>query len=82
MEAKQITLETIYKAIQNLQYELHNIKEKLDEESEFTNEENREFIEGTREAWKEIDEDKYTTYSSSEEFLSTLKEKNADNKRN
>ena len=82
MEVKQITLEAIYKAIQNLQHELQNINEKLDGESEFIDEENKEFIEGTKEAWKEIDEGKYTTYNSPEEFLDTFKEKNANNKRN
>ncbi len=79
MEQKHITLEKIYYAIQNIQRELSNIKEKLDWETDFTEEENKEFIEGTREAWKEIDEGKYTTYNSPEEFLSTLKEN--DNKR-
>lgn len=75
MEQKQITLEAIYKALQNMQHELHEIKEKLDWEDEFTEEENEEFIKGTREAWKEIDEGKYTTYNSPEEFLATFKEK-------
>lgn len=75
MEQKQVTLETIYRTIQNIQQELHEIKEKLDWEDKFTEEENEEFIKGTREAWKEIDEGKYTTYNSPEEFLATFKEK-------
>lgn len=77
MEQNQITLEAIYKTIQHMQQELHEIKEKLDWEDEFTEEENEEFIKGTREAWKEIDEGKYTKYNSPEEFLATFKEENA-----
>ncbi|MEK6880472.1 MAG: hypothetical protein AABY22_12725 [Nanoarchaeota archaeon] len=76
MEQKQITLEAIYKTIQNIQQELHEIKDIIVED-EFTEEENEEFIKGTREAWKEIDEGKYTTYSSPEEFLATFKDENA-----
>ena len=81
MEQKQATLEKIYLAIQNMQRELHNINEKLDWESEFSEEENEEFSARTREAWKEIDEGKFTSYDSGEEFLATFKEKNAKSKR-
>ncbi len=82
MEQKQVSLEKIYSAIQKIQQELHHINEKLDWENEFTEEENEEFIKGTREAWKEIDEGKYTTYHSPEEFLATFKEENAKDKGN
>ena len=82
MEQKQITLEKIYDAIKNMQQELHNINERLDWEHEFTEEENKIFAEGTERAWKEIDEGKYTVYGSSDEFLATFKEENAENKGN
>ncbi len=82
MEQKQITLEEIYAAILNMLRELHNINKKLNQEHEFTEEENKEFTEGTRQAWKEIDEGKYTKYGSPEGFLATFKEKNARNKGN
>jgi hypothetical protein len=71
METKQISLEKIYKAIQNIQQELHNINDKLDWENEFTEEENKEFEEGTRQAQKEIDEGKGIT-TAKEEFLAEM----------
>jgi len=71
-ERQGVTLETIYKIMKNIQQELHQINEKLDWESEFREEEDKEFIKGTREAWKEIDEGKGITMSK-EEFLKELK---------
>ena len=77
MEQKQVTLEQIYFAIQKMQKDLHIIEEKLDWEKEFSEEENIDFIEKTKKAWKEVDEGKYTSYNSPEEFLTTFKGKNA-----
>ena len=82
MEQKQITLEKIYAAVQRMQKELQEINIKLDWENEFDETENKEFAEGTRRGWKEIDEGKYTPYNSSEEFLATFKQKDAKNKGN
>ena len=84
MEQKHITLEMIYSLMKNMQEELHDINNRLDWSDEFTEEENKEFEEGTRQAWKEIDEGKYTQYDSPEEFLKEIDslKKNAKNKRN
>jgi len=82
MEQKQISLEKIYEAIQNMQKELHNINEKLDWENDFTEEENREFIEGTRQAQREIGEGKGITMEK-EDFLAEMEtwgKKDEDNK--
>lgn len=72
MGSKQITLEKVYEAIKSVQQELHQINERLDWENEFTEEENDEFIKGTEEAWKEIDEGKGITRTK-EEFLEEMK---------
>ena len=72
-EKQKITIEAIYKAVRHIQQQLDQINEKLEGEAEFTEEENNEFIDGTREAWKEIDEGKYTKYNSPEEFLATFR---------
>ena len=40
-----------------------------------------EFARRTEEAWQEIDKGEYTSYNSPEEFLETLKEKNAKDTR-
>ena len=75
MEVKQqnpqTTLEKIYKMVQNIQQELHEINKKLRLENEFTEEEDEEFIKGTEEAWKESDEGKGITMTK-EEFLKEL----------
>lgn len=73
MEQKQATLEKIYSMLKKMESEIEMINAKLDWENEFTEEENKEFIEGTKRAWKDIDDGKYTTYDSAEEFLETFK---------
>ena len=72
MEQKQITLEEIYLAIQKMQQELHNLNDRLGRSDEFTEEENKEFDEGTRQAWEEIDEGKGKKMSI-KEFLGEIK---------
>lgn len=71
-QSQRITLEVIYRAVQHIQQQLNQINKKLEEEAEFTEEENEEFIEGTREAWKEIDEGKGKKMSV-EEFLNEIR---------
>jgi hypothetical protein len=80
MEQRQVTLEKIYEMLKKIEVEVEMINERLDWENEFSEDENKEFVEGTRKAWKEIDEGKYVTYNSPDEFLATFK-KNADSKR-
>ena len=73
---QQITLEKIYTIMQKMQRDLRIIEEKLDWEHEFTEEENKEFIEGTRKAWREIDEGngKKTTVDEFLDEIMALKE--------
>jgi zona occludens toxin (predicted ATPase) len=73
MEQRNITLEKIYEMLKKIEIEIEIINNKLDWEKEFTEEENNGFSEGTRKAWEEIDEGKYTSYNSPEEFLATFK---------
>jgi predicted transcriptional regulator len=70
-QSQKITLETLYKTMQEMKQELHQIHEKIDWENDFTEEENQEFIKGTRQAQKEIDEGKGVT-KSEEEFLAEM----------
>ncbi len=64
MEQKQISLNEIYKILLELKSKMQNIDQYL---------EDLEFARRTEEAWKEIDEGKYTKYNSPEEFLKTFK---------
>lgn len=70
MAQTQVSLEEMYKILIYLKTKM----EKMDQYIE-----DLEFARRTEEAWQEIDAGKYTTYNSLEEFLATLKEKNAKN---
>ncbi len=70
MEQEQITLKQVYEKLLKLEIFMKKMNEYI---------EDLEFARRTEEAWEEIDQGKYTTYNSPEEFLSTLKNKN-DNK--
>ena len=71
MEQKQVTLEKIYEMLKKIEIEVEILNDRLDWEHEFTEEENKEFIEGTREAWKEVDEGKGKRMSV-KEFLGEI----------
>ncbi len=73
MEQKQVTLEKIYEMLKKIEVEVEMINTRMDWESQFTDEENENFARETREAWKEIDDGKYSSYDSPEEFLATFK---------
>lgn len=51
------------------------LKKETDADKQF--QEDLEFARRTEEAWKQIDNGEYTSYNSLEEFLKTLKVKNA-----
>lgn len=70
MEQKQVTLEEMHKILLYLKSKMQKMDQYI---------EDLEFARRTEEAWKEIDEGKYTQYNSTEEFLATLKNKNAKN---
>ncbi|KHO55151.1 MAG: hypothetical protein QT10_C0006G0038 [archaeon GW2011_AR19] len=67
METKQISLEEIYQKLLEINANIKKFK-KIEQYLE-----DLEFAKRTEEAWKEIDEGKYTEYSSPDEFLKTLK---------
>ncbi len=71
MEQKQIILEKIYELLKKIEVEVEMINDRLDLEGEFTEEENAEFVEGTRLAWEEIDEGKGKKMSV-KEFLDEI----------
>jgi len=77
MEQKQIGLNEIYEKLKKIEIEIEMINYKLNWERDFSEDENREFVEGTRKAWGDVDNNKYTAYDSAEEFLLTFKGKNA-----
>lgn len=76
MEQKQVTLEGIYEMLKKIESEVEIINSRLDWEHEFTEEETAEFVEGTRQAWKEIDEGKGKKMSPKEflDEINSLKE--------
>jgi len=67
METKQISLEEIYQKLLEINANIKKFK-KIEQYLE-----DLEFARRTEEAWKEIDEGKYTEYSSPEKFLATFK---------
>ena len=67
METKQISLEEIYQKLLEINANIKKFK-KIELYLE-----DLEFAKRTEEAWKEIDEGKYTEYSSPDEFLKTFK---------
>ena len=67
METKQISLEEIYQKLLEINANIKKFK-KIEQYLE-----DLEFAKRKEEAWKEIDEGKYTEYSSPDEFLKTLK---------
>ena len=69
MQTEVVTKKTLHKVLLDIKQELHELKE-IFLCKELT-EEDREFIEGTRQGWKEIDEGKGRTRSR-EEFLKEL----------
>jgi hypothetical protein len=73
MEQGQITLEKIYEMLKRIEVDVEMINCRLNCGGDFSEEENGEFVNGTRQAWKEIDEGKCTCYNSTEEFLETFK---------
>mgnify|MGYP001590696451 CR=1 FL=1 len=73
METKQVTLEYLYKAIQKVQQELHEIKDMIEDKTIELTEEDLEFHKGTEQGWKDIDEGRYETYTK-KEYLRKLKE--------
>ena len=71
MAQTQVSLEEIYKIL----IELRTKMQKFDKVDQYL--EDLEFARRTEEAWQEIDTGKYTKYNSPEDFLATLKKKNA-----
>ena len=72
MEQKQASLNEIYKILVELKVKMQKMDQYIDD---------LEFARRTEEAWQEIDKGEYTSYNSPEEFLETLKEKNAKDTR-
>ncbi len=70
---ENITLGKIYEKLGKIELDIELLNDKLDWANEFSEEENKEFEEGTREAWKEIEEGRYARYNSTEEFLESFK---------
>ena len=70
MEQKQVSNEEIYKVLLELKTKMNKMDQYI---------EDLEFARRTEEAWQEIDAGKYTEYNSPEEFLLTLKKKDAKN---
>lgn len=64
MSQDQISLNEVYQILLELKSKMQKIDKYI---------EDLEFAKRTEEAWKEIDEGKYTEYASSEEFLKTFK---------
>ncbi len=73
MVNKQISLNEIYQKLVKIEAALKRL-EKVDSYIE-----DLEFARRTEEAWAEIDAGKYTRYDSAEDFLTTLKGKDAKN---
>jgi len=72
MEQKQATMEEMHKILLYLKSKMQKMDQYIDD---------LEFARRTEEAWQEIDKGEYTSYNSPEEFLETLKEKNAKDTR-
>ena len=72
MEQTPVSLNEIYKILIELKAKMQKMDQYIDD---------LEFARRTEEAWQEIDKGEYTSYNSPEEFLETLKEKNAKDTR-